>query len=97
MLQDSLIMPVGLICNAVGGSPTEAWIDRVALEHGFPDILSDWTSNDFIQGWVRERAKYNLSESGGDKLQRHPYEPAYLYEAGIEQLAGFPIDGLQAL
>ena len=94
MLQDSLIMPVGLICNAVGGSPTEAWIDRVALEHGFPDILSDWTSNDFIQGWVRERAKYNLSESGGDKLQRHPYEPAYLYEAGIEQLAGFPIDGV---
>ena len=29
-LQDSLQVPVGLICNAIGGSPTEAWIDRIA-------------------------------------------------------------------
>lgn len=28
MLRDSLNVPVGLICNAVGGSPTEAWVDR---------------------------------------------------------------------
>ncbi len=28
MLADSLQVPVGLILNAVGGSPTEAWIDR---------------------------------------------------------------------
>ena len=27
-MQDSLQVPVGLICNAIGGSPTEAWIDR---------------------------------------------------------------------
>ena len=31
MLQDSLQVPVGLICNAIGGSPTEAWIDRSSL------------------------------------------------------------------
>ena len=31
MLADSLQVPVGLILNAVGGSPTEAWIDRKTL------------------------------------------------------------------
>ncbi len=35
-LQDSLQVPVGLICNAIGGSPTEAWIDRSTLEYQFP-------------------------------------------------------------
>lgn len=34
-LQDSLQVPVGLICNAIGGSPTEAWIDRSTLEYRF--------------------------------------------------------------
>ena len=56
MLRDSLNVPVGLICNAIGGSPTEAWISRNALEYGFPEILRDWTNNDFIQDWVRGRA-----------------------------------------
>ena len=51
MLADSLQVPVGLILNAVGGSPTEAWIDRKTLEFEFPDILQDWTKNDFIQNW----------------------------------------------
>lgn len=56
MLSDSLQVPVGLILNAIGGSPTEAWIDRGTLEFEFPDILYDWKQNDFIQGWARERA-----------------------------------------
>lgn len=36
MLQDSLHVPVGLICNAIGGSPTEAWVSRHALEFHLP-------------------------------------------------------------
>jgi len=31
-LQEATDMPIGLICNAVGGAPTEAWIDRHTLE-----------------------------------------------------------------
>ena len=54
-LQDSLQVPVGLICNAIGGSPTEAWIDRSTLEYRFPAILRNWMQNDFIQDWVRGR------------------------------------------
>ena len=93
MIQDSLNVPVGLICNAVGGSPTEAWIDRSTLEFQFPAILRDWTQNDFIQDWVRERALTNLQKKT-DELQRHPYEPCYLYETGIQTLEQYPIKGV---
>ncbi len=93
MLTDSLHVPVGLIINAVGGSPTEAWIDRKTLEFEFPDILYSWTKNDFIQPWVRERATKNIMKSA-HKAQRHPYEPAYLFESGIMPLNRFPIKGV---
>ena len=39
MLADSLGVPVGLICNAVGGAPAEAFIDRKTLE--FHPVLVD--------------------------------------------------------
>lgn len=93
MLQDSLKVPIGLISNAVGGSPAEAWIDRSILEYHFPAILRNWTKNDFIQDWVRGRAALNVKK-GTDKYQRHPYEPCYLYEAGIRPLEQFPIKGV---
>lgn len=93
MLQDSLKVPVGLICNAIGGSATESWIDRNTLEYQFPAILRNWTQNDFIQDWVRGRAALNIKKSV-NKFQRHPYEPCYLYEAGILPLQQFPIKGV---
>ena len=93
MLQDSLKVPVGLICNAIGGSPAEAWVDRRTLEYEFPAILRNWTKNDFIQDWVRGRAALNVKKSSY-KFQRHPYEPCYLYEAGILPLQQYPIKGV---
>ena len=93
MLQDSLQVPIGLICNAVGGSPTEAWVSRRMLEFEFPAILRDWTKNDFIQDWVRGRAAQNIRKSK-DKFQRHPYEPCYLFESAILPMQQFPIRGV---
>lgn len=95
MLQDSLQVPIGLICNAVGGSTTESWIDRYTLEHHtrLVDMLSNWSKNDNIQPWVRERAGQNLANAN-NPLQRHPYHPAYLYETSIVDLANFPITGV---
>lgn len=92
-LQKDLDMPIGLICNAVGGSSTESWIDRRTLEYDFPRILNNWRENDFIMDWVRQRAGENIAKAT-DKLQRHPYEPAYLFEAGILPLAKYPIKGV---
>ena len=95
MLADSLDIPVGLICNAVGGAPIESFIDRHTIEHHpeLVDILTDWRKNDRIQDWVRGRASYNIKQSS-NPLQRHPYEPCYLYEAGIAPLAGYPLRGV---
>lgn len=93
MLRDSLKVPVGIICNAVGGSGTEAWIDRGTLEQSLPQILVNWTSNDFIQPWVRGRALQNM---GGDQspIKRHPYEPCYLFESSVLPMQRYPIRGV---
>lgn len=93
MLRDSLRVPVGLICNAVGGSPIESWIDRQTLETRFPSILQNFDWNDFIQPWVRSRALENI---GADttRMRRHPFMPVYCYEAGILPLAQYPLRGV---
>ncbi|MBR5455335.1 MAG: sialate O-acetylesterase [Bacteroidaceae bacterium] len=95
MLADSLGVPIGLICNAVGGAPAEAFIDRRTLEFHpvLVDILYNWKDNDMIQDWCRGRAKQNIKKSN-NKLQRHPYEPCYLYENGIAPIASYPISGV---
>ena len=94
MLADSLGVPVGLICNAVGGAPAESFIDRKTLEFNptLVDILYNWRQNDMIQDWCRGRAAQNITKST-NKLQRHPYEPCYLYETGIAPIACYPIQG----
>lgn len=94
MLADSLDVPVGLICNAIGGAPAESFIDRKTLEFHpvLVDILYNWRSNDMIQDWCRGRAGKNIAKSS-NKLQRHPYEPCYLYENGIAPIVSYPIKG----
>ena len=97
MLRDSLDVPVGLICNAVGGSTTESWIPRQTLETRLPKILERWLHNDYIQDWCRGRAAQNLGLSldkvTDDFRHRHPYEPCYLFEAGILPLGTYDIKG----
>lgn len=93
MLADSLQVPVGLICNALGGSPIEAWVERETLEEHFPAVMRNWTKNDFIQKWVRERAIDNLKHTD-NPLQRHPYEPSYLYETAIRPIQHFAVQGV---
>ena len=96
-LRDSLQVPVGIINNSIGGSPTEAWIDIETLEHKLPEILIDWRTSDFVQPWVRDRGiqstgmKPDDSEPDG---HRHPFEPSYLYATGIRPLNSYPIAGV---
>ena len=101
VLCDSLPdIPIGIICNAVGGSTTESWIDRTTLEWEFPNILRDWRNGDYGQAWARGRMTQNIAhalnkESAAyNPLQRHPYEPAYLFEAAIAPLGHLPIRGV---
>ena len=94
MLADSLRIPIGIICNAVGGTTTEAWIDRATLEWEMPNILNDWYHADYGQAWARGRALKNIAKAPNTKLQRHPYEPAYMFEAGIMPLNHYKIKGV---
>jgi sialate O-acetylesterase len=43
--------------------------------------------------WCRDRAKLNITLSKNE-LQRHPFEPAYIYEAEIHALVGMPVSGV---
>lgn len=90
MLRDSLDVPVGIICNAVGGSPCESWIDVNTLEDEMPEILVKWRTNDYLQKWCQERAIKNM---GGKANARHPYEPSYLFGAGIRPLGPLEVAG----
>lgn len=94
-LRERLNIPVGLIEVAVGGAPAEAFIDRYSLEHHpqLVNVLSNWSTNDFIMEWCRERALVNIANSK-NPLQRHPYMPAYVFEAGISEFRGFPVKGI---
>lgn len=91
MLRDSLRVPVGLVCNAVGGTPIESWIDRPMLEEYYPQVLRHWKNNDFVMDWVRGRAAKNLARR---PRGRHPYHPAYCFETGIEPLLNLPLRGV---
>lgn len=93
---------IGLICNPVGGTPAEAWIDRWTLQWDYPQILYGWLHNDHIQDWVRGRAAKNIalalnqggSKGGANELQRHSYEPCYMYESAIRPLEGTALKGV---
>lgn len=95
MLQEQLGVPVGLIQNAIGGSPTEAWIDRKTMERNplLVDFFSNWNNNDFVDGWVRERGMQNIARAGRNPFQQHPYKPSYLFETAMAPYAGYPIAG----
>ncbi|MBZ4651639.1 MAG: hypothetical protein JG761_439 [Proteiniphilum sp.] len=95
MLQEELDVPVGLIQNAIGGSPTEAWIDRKTMERNplLVDFFINWSSNDFIDGWVRERGMLNIARAKENPFQQHPYKPSYLFETAMAPISGYPIAG----
>ncbi|MCM1117377.1 MAG: GDSL-type esterase/lipase family protein [Pseudoflavonifractor sp.] len=87
-LRDSLRVPIGIIANAVGGSTAESWIDIEMLKREEPAALVNWRTNDYIQPWAQGRAKLNAPG------HRHPYEPSYLFAAGIRPLGELPVAGV---
>ncbi|AFL85745.1 lysophospholipase L1-like esterase [Belliella baltica DSM 15883] len=94
-LGSHLEIPIGIVQLSLGGAPMESFVSRESLEEDnlLVDILSGWKQSDFMMPWVRQRIKENLGNSY-ETLQRHPFEPAYLHEAGIKQLEGLVFKGL---
>ena len=94
-LNEKLGVPIGLIHNAVGGSNTESWIDRITLEFHpeFVDMFEDWLHNEQVQDWCRMRAADNLKNSDNPN-QLHPFAPSYLFGTGIRPLEKYPFQGV---
>lgn len=91
-LRDSLNVPVGVIHNSIGGAPIESWIDVTTLEDEMPEVLINWTENDYLQKWCQKRARENCG--GYPSAWRHPFEPSYLFSAGVEPLGHLPVRGM---
>jgi sialate O-acetylesterase len=95
-------VPIGLIHNAIGGTPTEAWISRKSL--GADPILkplteNNWFKNELVHQFCRDRAALNLKRKLIDpkvnpaSLQ-HPYQPGFMYESGIAPIATYSMRGV---
>ena len=93
-LREKLGVPVGIVEMAVGGSPAEAWIDRKTIEFNpwLIDMLYNYRENEYHEPWVKEAITKTLMNSS-DSRQRHPFEPAYLYESGISRITDLPMKG----
>lgn len=87
-------IPVGLVENAVGGSPTEAWLPREVLASR-PDYTAlsgeGWLSSPKLSPWARGRAKQNL---GMHLSAGHPFKPGFLFESGVRPWSGFPFEAV---
>ncbi len=88
-------VPIGLIQVAVGGSPTESWVDtkRLDQESDLRDIVRNYESAEYVMPWCRERIGQNLVNTKDNK-QMHPFKPGYNFEAGILPLVQLPIAGV---
>ncbi|MDG1898199.1 MAG: sulfatase-like hydrolase/transferase [Fuerstiella sp.] len=103
-LQQQLKVPVGLICPAVGGTPTEAWIPGTALLRD-PDarrlVAGNWLDNPRLGEFCRTRGQQNLLaaiQAGelipGDEFgPNHSFKPGFMWDAGIKPLIPFAIRG----
>jgi len=94
-LYKSQQVPIGIIDISVGGSNTESWIPRSVLDQDnlLATYIHSWSNSDFIQDFCRERGAKNL-ELSTVKLQRHPYDPAYNFEAGISKWVNTKLTGI---
>lgn len=101
LLADSLKVPIGLIHNAVGGSPIQAWMKKESLL-AHPQLAhlagKDWLAAPEHHPWVTSRVKENLapwlSQEKEEQVMFHPFSPQYLFEVGIRPLAPFAMRGV---
>ncbi len=95
VLRAKLGVPVGLVEVAVGGAPVESFIDRTNIDANpeLSNINANWFGNDLVMEWCRQRAVKNLS-LGSNLLQKHPFFPGYVFEAGIYPFKDLPVRGI---
>lgn len=94
-LQKELNVPIGIICNAIGGSPIQAWISRERMEqkHETISLLNDVWEHPMVDSWVSQRRSENFGFSKRLK-GRHPYDATFLFDSGILPLTKYNFKGV---
>lgn len=89
LLQDSLPgVPIGIIQNAVSGSPAQSWYEASTAE------VAHWLDNDTYHPWLAVRARENWGTQLNESFHHHPFEPGFLYQSAVLPLAPFPVRGV---
>ncbi len=97
--------PIGLINVAIGGAPTESWIDQESLrsESELKDLVTgDWLENQLLGEFCRTRGHQNLLpgiQAGENVLSddvgpNHSFKPGFMWAAAIRPLLPFSIRGV---
>ena len=95
-------VPVGLIHNAIGGTPMESWISESTLLAD-PElqrlITLPWYAENHpdYPKWCGLRGRQNLDNyfaSPDGPVPHHPFQPGFLFDAGVAPLSKFPISGI---
>lgn len=102
-LHEQFHVPIGLINNAIGGSSTESWISKEALD-SHPQLRylvnvpagKTWLDLEGLHPFLIARGAYNLRAwiREGQPYRDHPFKPTYLYETGIQPLIPFALRGV---
>ena len=95
-LQSELHVPVGVIHNAVPGSPIEAWLPKQIIQQDsaiYTFVNERWRDKKEEKDAMIAVAKKQISLTK-TKSQKHPWMPSYDYENGIIPIKKFPIKGV---
>lgn len=104
-LRHQLDRPIGIIEVAVGGTPTEAWIDPEVLAATPATaalVEGSWLENQLLGEWCRTRAAQNLRTAldegwtipGDATGPHHPFQPGFLWRAGVVPFVKLPVRGV---
>ncbi len=94
-----LNVPIGLVHNAIGGVPVESYLPTAgeSVDPKVREIMDSWLTDERYPAWCLQRVNENLSAWLQDPTgarPHHPFQPSFLYEAGIAPLRRFPIKGV---
>ncbi len=104
-LRKELKRPVGLINISIGGTPTEAWTPRGALQ-SHPRlhlmIRGNWLENPQLDDWCKRRARQNLQRGLNGELEmrgdqwgpNHSFKPGFMYETSVRPLTPMSLRGV---
>ena len=96
-VQKETRVPIGLIVPAVGGSATQAWVSRAAIQSdpAFRPILDSWI-DDQAPGPRKQMMAWAEANPGAtfEQTPLHHHRPACLFETAVEPMRRHAITGV---